>query len=77
MMPSFVLRIWTMAGNIIEFEFLDDGSNKDDISASMSARDAGPLCMLPSPIRLGVKENGNPKARFILDTSKVVAWEVE
>jgi len=75
MMPSFVLRIWTMTGNIIEFEFIDDGSNKDDVSRSINELDAGPLCGLPSPIRPG-KET-NPKAQFVLDTSKVVAWEVE
>ncbi len=77
MMPTFVLRIWTMTGNIIEFEFVDDGSNKDDVSASMNELDSGPLCGLPSPNRIGVDDRGNSKAQFILDTSKVVAWEVE
>lgn len=75
MMPSFVLRIWTMTGNIIEFEFLDVASNKDEVRRSINELDAGPLCGLPSPIRPG--KEPNEKAQFVLDTSKVVAWEVE
>lgn len=75
MNPIFILRIWTVVGKMIEFEFSDDGHNKTDVREQMDETEGGPLALLPSPIKPG--EHTKISGGMTLDTSKVVSWEIE
>lgn len=75
MNPIITLRIWGVDGNIVDFMFDGTKSNEHKIKEQMNGHDSGVFLALPSPIRPERDSKRNPG--MLLDTSKILAWEIE
>lgn len=75
MNPIITLRIWTVGGNVVQFVFDDNKHNKHRIKEQMNSHGSGVFLALPSPIKVGHDSKCDPG--MILDTAKILAWEIE
>lgn len=75
MNPIITLRIWTVDGKVVRFVFDDNKHNEHKIKEQMNSHASGVFLVLPSPITPGRNSKRDPG--MLLDTAKVLAWEIE